>query len=83
MVAKALEKSIVHENGDINEIGLQFFSKDLPQFFKEGVPPAILSLAGKTPCCTETLNKYFRVENTSLETALTKFDEISWYPGDL
>ena len=31
----------------------------------------------------EILNNYFSVENTSLETALIVFDEISSYPDDL
>ena len=44
---------------------------------------AIFSLSGKTCCCKEILNKYFIVENNSLETALTTFGEISSYPGDL
>ena len=58
-------------------------SKDLSPFLEIGVTLAILSLSGKTPCCKEILNKYFIVENTSLKTALTMFDEISSYPGDL
>ena len=58
-------------------------SKDLSPFLKIGVTQTILSLTGKTPSYKEILNKCFIVDNTSLETALTTFDEISSCPDDL
>ena len=40
-------------------------------------------MSGKAPCYKKVLNKCFIVENTSMETALTMFDEILLYSENL
>ena len=54
-------------------------SKDLSPSLEIGVTQAILGLSGKSLSRKEILKKCFIVENASLKTALTTFDEISSY----
>ena len=54
-------------------------NKGLSLFLKIVVTQVIFSLSGKTLCCKEILNKYFRVENTWLGAVLTMLGKISPY----